>query len=117
MASWSHSKSIDRTKKEVFNMIIRAKCFEDWFKANLYEYARDIALHGADAGYPKIIYTVDTVKIFDKFASEIWEMAVEDAEDMGYKNVAAMITDFNRSDMLCGISCFKISWCGTPVKN
>jgi hypothetical protein len=41
---------------------------------------------GNRAGFPKITYTADTVKIFDKFAAQIWEMAVEDAEDMGYKN-------------------------------
>jgi hypothetical protein len=88
-------------------MIIRSKSFENWFKANLHEYARDIALHGADAGYPKITYTSHTVKIFDKFASEIWDMAVEDAEDMGCKNVAAMIAEFNRSDMLSSVDSFK----------
>jgi hypothetical protein len=88
-------------------MIIRAKCFENWFKANLHEYAKDIASHGADAGYPKITYTADTVKIFDKFASEIWEMAVEDAEDMGYKNAAAMIAEFVRGDMLSDFDSFK----------
>jgi hypothetical protein len=88
-------------------MIIRAKCFEDWFKANLHEYKEDIANHGADAGYPKITYTADTVKIFDKFGDEIWEMAVEDAEDMGYKNAAAMIAEFVRSDMLSDFNSFK----------
>ena len=88
-------------------MIIRSKSFENWFKANLHEYAEDIALHGADAGYPHITYTTHTVKIFDKFASEIWEMAVEDAEAMGYKNVAAMIAEFGRSDMLSSIDSFK----------
>jgi len=70
---------------------------------------------GNRAGFPKITYTADTVKIFDKFAAQIWEMAVEDAEDMGYKNedttsevssdawavrAAAMIAEFGRSDML-----------------
>jgi hypothetical protein len=38
-------------------MIIRAKSFQSWFKANLHEYTEDIASHGADAGYPKITYT------------------------------------------------------------
>lgn len=48
-------------------MNIRAKNFRHWFGANLREYARDIANHGADAGYPHITYTSDTVKVFDKF--------------------------------------------------
>jgi hypothetical protein len=88
-------------------MNIQYESFQNWFKANLHEYAEDIASHGADAGYPYITYTAHTVKIFDKFADEIWEMAVEDAEEMGYKNVAAMIAEFGRSDMLYSINCFK----------
>jgi len=88
-------------------MIIRSKSFQNWFEANLNEYAQDIASHGADAGYPHITYTSHTVKIFDKFADEIWSMAVEDAEAMGYNNVAAMIAEFGRSDMLHSIDCFK----------
>ena len=88
-------------------MIIRAKNFESWFKANLHEYTEDIASHGADAGYPKITYTADTVKIFDKFADQIWSMAVEDAEEMGYKNAAAMIAEFNSSNMLDTFDSFK----------
>lgn len=88
-------------------MIIRSRSFQNWFKANLNEYAEDIASYGADTGYPYITYTSHTVKIFDKFASEIWDMAVEDAEAMGYKNVAAMIAEFARSDMLDSIDSFK----------
>ena len=88
-------------------LIIRATCFETWFKANLKDYQNDIANHGADAGFPKITYTADTCKIFDRFAEQIWDMAVEDAESMGYKNVAMMIAEFNRSDMLDTIDSFK----------
>lgn len=89
------------------SLIIRATCFEAWYKANLKDYQEDIAAHGADAGYPKITYTADTCKIFDRFAEQIWDMAVEDAESMGYKNVAAMIAEFGRSDMLDSIDSFK----------
>lgn len=88
-------------------MIIRAKNFQDWFNANLRQSARDIAKHGADCGYPCITYTADTVKIFDRFANEIWDMAVQDADDLGHKNVAEMISGFRRDDMLSDISTFK----------
>lgn len=88
-------------------MIIRSKNFESWFKANLRPYAQDIAQHGADGGFPCITYTNDTVKIFDKFASEIWQMGVEDAQDIGYNNIAAMIAEFGRSDMLATLDSFK----------
>ena len=88
-------------------MIIRAKNFRHWFRANLREYARDIANHGADAGYPHITYTSDAVKVFDKFAGEIWDLAVQQASDMGCKNACEMIAGFARSDMIDEIDRFK----------
>ena len=84
-----------------------AKDFRAWFKANLHEYASDIANHGADAGYPYITYTSDTVTIFDKYGDEIWDWAVEDAENMGNENVGGMISHFARSDMLGSLDQFK----------
>jgi hypothetical protein len=88
-------------------MIIRARNFQSWFNANLRGSARDIASHEADCGYPCITYTSDTVKIFDRFAGEIWDMAVEEADAMGCKNVSEMIAGFRRSDMLGDIDQFK----------
>ena len=81
--------------------------FRDWFKANLAESARDIAAHGADAGYGGITYTRDTVELFDQYGDEIWNMAVEDAEAMGHKNVAEMVAGFARADMLDSLAQFK----------
>jgi hypothetical protein len=86
---------------------IRASDFRSWFNANLRQYARDIARHGADCGFPGISYNADTVCIFDRFADEIWEMAVADASDMGHANVAEMIAGFSRADMLVDFDCFK----------
>jgi hypothetical protein len=88
-------------------MIIRAKNFRSWFNANLKSYASDLANHGADCGFPCITYTSDTVKIFDRFGDEIWDMAVERASDMGCKNVVEMIASFKRSDMLDDLATFK----------
>jgi len=81
--------------------------FRGWFRRKLKDSAGDIARHGADAGYPHITYTSDTVKIFDRFGAEIWTMAVEDAESMGCKNVAEMIAGFGRADMLADFDQFK----------
>lgn len=82
-------------------MIIRSKDFRSWFKANLSASARDICNHGADAGYPCITYTADTVKIFDRFGAEIWQMACDEADDQGI-NVCTMIAGFGRNDMTMG---------------
>lgn len=86
---------------------IRAKDFRAWFRANLKSYARDIASHGADCGFPWITYTSDTVRLFDKFGHEIWDMATEESDDLGCKNVAEMIAGFGRADMLSGLDQFK----------
>ena len=74
--------------------------FESWFKENLGEYASDIANHGADAGFPHITYTNETVDIYDKHESEIYDMLNDDADDMGYENVESMVSQFGRADML-----------------
>ena len=81
--------------------------FREWFKENLAEQASDIANHGADCGFPHITYTNECAQLFDRFGSEIWEMAVEDADDFGHDNVAQMIASFKRSDMLGDLNQFK----------
>jgi hypothetical protein len=88
------------------NQLDKYKTFQEWFEANLSESAADIASHGADAGFPNISYVRDCVELFDHFEEEVWNMAVEDAEELGCKNVAAMISDFNRSDMLNSFDTF-----------
>lgn len=99
-------------------MIIRAKTFRAWFNANLKQQARDIANHGADSGWPCITYTQDCCNIFDKFAAEIWEMAADDAEQMG-ETICQMIAGFRRADMadtwdgfrnlMCWYACEKVA--------
>lgn len=88
-------------------MIIRSKTFREWFAANLKEEARGIANHGADSGFPNITYYTDTVKLFDRFGDEIWAMAVDDANDMGNKNVAEMIAGFGGANSIGTLDQFK----------
>jgi len=81
--------------------------FRDWFNKNLLDEAKGIAENGADCGFPHISYTTECCEIYDRFASEIWDMAVKDADDMGFKNVAEMIARFSRSDMLMDWNMFR----------
>lgn len=60
----------------------------------------DAGRHGADAGWPGFTYTRDCCEFYQKNKEEIWEMAQQMADDMGNKNVAEMVSGFNRSDML-----------------
>lgn len=80
---------------------------KEWFTENLSEYAEDIANHGADSGFPHMTYTNECAELFDQFAAEIWEMAVDDAESMGHKNVMEMVAGFGRADMLYSYDGFK----------
>ncbi len=79
-------------------MIIRAKTFKQWMKANLKDSMQDIANHGADQGYPGLTYYKETCQLYDKFKEEIWDALEEDREDMGYKNIFELIATFGRAD-------------------
>jgi hypothetical protein len=80
--------------------------FKEWFEENLYEYAKDIASYGADMGFPYISYTSDCVKLWEKYGVSIWKYAVEQAKQLGYTNVAKMISSFSRADMLESLDSF-----------
>jgi hypothetical protein len=77
---------MSKRSRQSKSLRIRATSFRSWFNANLEEHAGDIARHGAACGFPGISYTSDTVCIFDRFADEIWDMAVADAEELGHAN-------------------------------
>lgn len=59
----------------------------------------DILNHGIDAGFPGLLTTHDCVRLFDRYASEIWALAVEIAGDLD-ESVTTFIGGFRRADML-----------------
>jgi hypothetical protein len=83
-----------------------AKTFRQWFIRNLKESAQDIAEHGADAGYPFISYTRDTVKIYDKYEEEIWDKLNESADGQGVHPMT-LVASFGRADMATSPGGFK----------
>jgi|688.fasta_scaffold492842_2 hypothetical protein len=76
------------------------KEFKEWFEENLSEYAEDIVNHGVDCGFPGVTTYSECVELWEKYGQEIWDYAVEQAEQLGCKNVAEMISSFKRADML-----------------
>lgn len=74
--------------------------FKTWFNKNLKDSARDIAAHGADAGYSGIIYYDETTRLYNRFKGDIWEMLKECADSCGYSNTMELIASFNRKDMV-----------------
>jgi hypothetical protein len=80
-------------------MIIRSKTLKQWFEYNLKDYADDIANGGCGGGFPGITYYTDTVQLYERFRDEIWELACNEAEDMGCANVYEFMAGFNKDFM------------------
>lgn len=85
--------------------------FKKWLQADLSDYVQDIAEHGADAGYPKLTYYVDTCQLYDEHADDIWGMLNEDADNMG-QTVLELIASFNSANSIINEATFKnlLTW-------
>lgn len=58
----------------------------------------DIARYGCSAGFSGLIYTRDTVALYDEYTSEIWDWLREAADEYGYSCALAYAADFNGAD-------------------
>ncbi len=80
-------------------MIIRAKTFRDWMRANFTKAElKDMVTHGVNTGWAGLAYYNDTCKLYEKFKEEIWKELAQDAEDMGYSNIVEFIASFNGAE-------------------
>lgn len=72
----------------------------------------DAGQHGADAGWPGFTYYTDTVKFYDKYEDEIWELLEEETDSMGAENVLALIGSFGGAKNVSDAKTFKnlLSW-------
>lgn len=88
---------------------VRPATFEAWLRETLdADQISDLADHGADTGWPGLTYNADVAETFDVYAEEIWDLAAETAEEMGEPNVAALVSKFQRADMLGSYLTFKV---------
>ena len=55
---------------------------------------RDLAAHGADAGWPGLTYYRDTSAMYGDHEAEIWDALAEDADEMGLPHPLALIATF-----------------------
>lgn len=76
------------------------------------EQLSDVASHGADAGFPGFTYYTDTVKFYNRHEDAIWELLRDDAQNLGYDNVPALIASFNRANNADDVTGFKnlLAW-------
>ncbi len=68
--------------------------------------------HGADAGWPGVTYTRDTVDFYDEHNELIWDLLNERAEDMDVDHPLAMIAFFNQARNVSSDDSFKnlLAW-------
>lgn len=59
----------------------------------------DIVNHGAVSGWSGITYYSETIALYDKYHSDIWEMLYDDTKDMGYKSIFELLSTFRQSDV------------------
>ena len=74
---------------------------------------KDVTEHGCVSGcVSSLIYYSDTVKFYDKFEDEIWDMLEEDANQFGNDNILQTISQFNGAKNVGGLDQFKnlLAW-------
>jgi hypothetical protein len=59
---------------------------------------REVAEHGADAGWPGFIYTTECCRFYQRHKEAIWTCLSEDAQEYGC-SVPELIAQFRRKDM------------------
>jgi hypothetical protein len=70
--------------------------FREWMQENMEpDTIRDLAEHGASAGWPGLTYYSETGKLYEEFEDEIWQALEDDAGDFGHKTPLEMIASFN----------------------
>jgi hypothetical protein len=71
------------------------KTIKEWVLEN-YEYDTivNITNHGMVSGFGQLVYYTDTVKFYDEFEVQIWDMLYEDAENAGM-TLMELIASFN----------------------
>lgn len=75
--------------------------FRAWLLETLGEQqVRELALHGADAGFPGLTYTADCVELFERYQDDIRAALEADAEAFGADSPEAFVADFERSELL-----------------
>lgn len=84
------------------------KFFIEWLKdyepSERYSALKDLLRHGCKSGMvTHLIYYEDTVKYYDKYEDEIWELVFELKETFGFKNVFKFLSTLNDSNFIGSI--------------
>lgn len=75
------------------------RTFKEWLQEKLdADQIKDLAEHGAAAGWPGLTYYRDTCALYEEYEAEIWECLNDDADAMGEPNVLKLIATLNGAD-------------------
>jgi hypothetical protein len=72
---------------------------------------RDVARHGADAGFSGFIYYTETRAFYRRHQEAIWALLCREADDLGEPNVFAMIAHFNGAPSVTDAATFENLMC------
>lgn len=75
------------------------------------KYFGNIASHGAQNGYPAISYYSDTLDFYNTNKDDIWELATDQSEDYGHKNVFEMLSGFSGAKNVSNCTRFENLMC------
>ena len=83
--------------------------FEKYIRENYtMEELKDIAQHGCVVGFPGLTYYIDTVRLYEEYEDDIWDLLEDDTEGLGYDNPLQLIASFNGAEHV---------WTDTQFKN
>lgn len=88
-------------------MIIRSKTLSKWLKANFSKEELKGIAFDVSAGYNGLTLYSDTVKLYDKFHDEIWELISQNTEEYGYESELDLIASWNISSRIFSDTTFK----------
>lgn len=66
-----------------------------------------LARYGASSGIPGLTYTRETVALYDRYESDVWDRLRDDADAYGHKSVLAYIASFGGAEHVSDSDGFK----------
>ena len=93
----------------------RPASFHDWMRAQFEpDELRDLARHGADAGWSGITYYTETAELYDRYSEDLWDMLSEDAEAFGSDHPLELVASFGGARQVATDAQFKnlLVWYG-----
>ena len=82
--------------------------FKEWMEEQFErDELKDIAQHGASAGWSGLIYYRETSELYERFEENLWEMLGEDADAQGYKGPLELIATFGGASAVANDATFK----------